>query len=137
MQFETITQAQLFTVLWDEWPCGFAIVGTICPYALSCQAGLLLFPDYRDKVVDQMKIAHWSLYRLCEMLFERTTMRRVSFRFLKSRTDIEHSFQRAGFLREGDYKESAFCYGMFQDELEYTCTQDIFKQNKEYVTCLS
>lgn len=131
--FESLTQSQLFTVLWDEWPVGFAVVTQIDPFALTCQVGLLLFPDYRDKIVDGYKIGFWSIYRLCEMLFERTTIRKLSMRFLKSREDIEKSLSRSGFWKESDLKESCLCYGKFQDEFEYAFNKESFEKVKESV----
>ena len=137
LNIESITQSQFFTVLWDEWPCGFVVVSQIENFGLSCQSGVVLFEDFQDKPVDGMKIAFWALYKLCELLFEKTTMRRVSFRFLESRKDIENSFIKAGFKKEGSYEASSFCHGEYQNELEYMCNKEIFKKNKEFVLCLS
>lgn len=119
LEFEQLSQATLLTVLWDEFPVGFAVVTSIDPLALTCQIGLMLEPEFRDKLVDGYKIAFWAMFRLCSYLFNDTPMRKVSMRFLKIRTDIEESLKKGGFKKEAELRDSTYCYGKFQDELEY------------------
>lgn len=119
LDLENTTGSQIFTVLWDENPVGFSIVTNFDAFSLTVQIGLLLFPDYRDKIVEDCKIAFWALFRLCKQLFDKTNIRKISVKFLKSRTDLEKSLVIGGFKKEGDFKESTYCYGQFQDELEY------------------
>ncbi len=119
LDMESSTSSQIFTVLWDENPVGFSILTNFDAFSLTVQTGLLLFPEYRDKIVDNCKIAFWALFRQCKQLFDKTNIRKVSVRFLKSRKDLEKSLIVGGFKKEGDFRESTYCYGQFQDELEY------------------
>ena len=133
INFEAHTQSQLYTILWDEWPVGFAVVTAVCPYSLTCQVGALLFKDYRDKIVDGFKIAFWSIFRLAEMLFNKTTIQKMSMRFLTSRQDLVKGCERSGFRKEGEFKNSAFCYGKLQDEYEYALDKEAFNSISEGV----
>lgn len=133
MDLEYLAQCQLYVVHANDIPIGVAIVAHACPYSLTCQIGLLIAPEHRGILVKGIKVAFWALYKLCEMIFERTATRKVSVRFLSERKDIEKSLLRSAFTKEAEFKESCLCYGEFKDELEYAATRETYKAVKEFL----
>lgn len=126
LNFEQMTNSQLFAVIVGECFVGFAIVTDIDNFELSAHIGLVLLEHYQDKKIGDLKIAFLAMYELTKMVFGKSTIRKVKMKFLKKRTDIEESLKNGGFKKEGDYESSIKFNGRFEDELEYAMTEEMF-----------
>jgi len=123
--FETSTNSQLFLCKIEGIePLGFAVITNIDWYGLSSQVGLVLIDKFQDEVRGKFKFAFWCMLALAQIVFDKMPLRRMSFKFLKRRNDIETSLQRAGLAKEGETKESCIVDGIMEDEIEYCLYKD-------------
>ena len=126
----------LYTVLFEETPIGFCVLQQIDPFGQSAQAGLMLHKEYQNKKCEELPLAFHAIYRLAELCFDKSSFRKLSFRFLKSREDIAKSFEKSGLKKEAELKENVLYRGNFVDELEYSLFKDYYNQVKGTI-CLN
>lgn len=125
-RFEELMQCQLYMVCDGEWRMGLAIIAHICNYGLNCQVGLILDETLENQKFEGFGYGFYAMHALAKMIFEKSTIRKMSFRFLKKRKDIENSLKRAGMRKEGDFKENVKFRGAWEDELEYAISEKLY-----------
>lgn len=128
--YEQQMGGQLYLLKCQGESVGFVVIFQYDVNSLSCQVGLLLFPSERDKMVLDKKVCAWALMATATFLFENFTIRKFTLLFLASRKDLIKSAERAGFIKEAEFIESCYCYGAFQNEIQYACFKTLYDQYK-------
>jgi len=124
---ESITSSDMYSCEMDCDVLGFAVVTKIDWYGLGAQVGLVLLDKYQDESRNGHKLAFWAILALARILFDKMPLRRMSFKFLAKRIDIERSLQKGGLRREGYFDKSCIVNGIFEDELEYCLDKDHYE----------
>lgn len=119
LDFEKTTTSTLFKIILDEQIIGFIILNDVCWYGLSSKIGIGLFEKYHDLRIADGKVCFLAMREIGSLCFDQMPLRKISVKFLKKREDIEQSLIKAGFKKEGEFKENVIYDGNFEDELEY------------------
>jgi len=131
LNYESIINGQLYAVVCEGELAGFVKIFQHDPLSLSCQVGLLLFPEKRDKMVLGKKICAWAFFAVLNYLFGDFPIRKFFMIFLADRKDLEHSASRVGMVKEGHFTESTYCYGGYKDEVMYSAFKNLYEQYKK------
>lgn len=132
VQAETLMKTILFCVIYESKVIGILSFSDLCPFSLSCHIGIMLNSEYWDKRHKSgLKFSLIALLLLGELMFEQGNVNKASMRILKDREDIITTYNKIGIPKEGEFKQSAYCYGELKDEVEYAFFKSMWPKSKQ------
>ena len=133
LRFEDQSQGQLYAVIEIETNTiiGFGYFGSFCNYGLHCQSGVILKDKYKAYKIRDKNCSYYATVALFNMLFKTTPIRKIKWKFLASRKDIEHVCLSYGFCNRTEFKDDCIFDGKYVDELEYSIYRDYFLETYE------
>lgn len=131
---EATTSSSFFSVIDTniQDPIGFICLTSYDPYfSSSCQIGLVLDEEYRDKHIPNTKLKYTFLIMLefVDKLFKETNLNKIKVRILSHRTDLEESLRKGHFIYEGTFPEEVFFQGKRCAEKQFCITRKVFNKN--------
>lgn len=124
--FENLTSSQAYTFFNEKGIAGYGLVSDIDPYGMSAQVGLILDKKYWDVKSGLNKVSFNCLTQLCHYLFQKSPLYKVQFCCLSSRLDLIKSLEKGGCTKDGNFKESVWYEGRYQDETYLGITREKF-----------
>lgn len=128
-EFEKITSSTLLKIVLDDKGhsgdtiIGFIVLNEVCWNGLNAKVGIGLFEEYQDHKIEGLKVCFLAMREIGSLCFDQMPLHKICVKFLKRREDIEKSLIKAGFEKEGEFKENIMYDGNFEDELEYALTK--------------
>jgi hypothetical protein len=129
LNFEANTGAQVHTIFYGEHRLGFCEISRVCNFGLTFQAGIILFKDYHDQVIEGRKVCFWAMKALGDFIFGNTHLRKMQMMFLSSRKDIEASLLKAGLTFEATFPYNIKINDEYVSETQYyILKEDYYKK---------
>lgn len=130
LNFETQASpgSQLYAIISTDSKLlvGFGLLSTFCNYGLHAQVGMVLKEDFQSSKIGLKNYSFYALKAFLTMIFSNLPIRKLKFKFLAFRKDLEHVFEKYGWVNRTEFKDDCIFDGEFQDELEYSMYRDFF-----------